>query len=110
MRGNSLPCISPRSLGHAREQGEGGARLEFEGQGQAVVETIELGRGSLVFEAFLLAQLWLICQSSRPSINRTSNSRPALAAGRSGTVSGSPAGGGDGVSEGSTLTGIPGEV
>ncbi len=43
--------------GHAREQGEGGARLEFEGQGQAVVETIELGRGSLVFEAFLLAQL-----------------------------------------------------
>lgn len=45
-------------------------------------------------------RLWLICQSSRPSINRTSNSRPALAAGRSGTVSGSPAGGGDGVSEG----------
>ena len=57
MRGNSLPWISPRSLGHAREQGEGGARLEFEGQGQAVVETIELGRGPLVFEAFLLAQL-----------------------------------------------------
>ena len=44
MRGNSCPVSRHARWGHAREQGEGGARLEFEGQGQAVVETIELGR------------------------------------------------------------------
>lgn len=38
------------------QQREGGAGLQFEGQGQAVVQAVELGGGPFVFEALLLAQ------------------------------------------------------
>lgn len=42
--------------GYVWEQGEGGVCFEFEGQGQVVVEMIELGCGLFVFEVFLLVQ------------------------------------------------------